>query len=57
MKIEYDGICANVLKDCPLPCERCAFYQTFVCTNRPNLDYILCGLNGFEKDPGFIFKV
>lgn len=57
MKIEYAGICANVLKYCSLPCARCAFYQTFVCTNRPNLDYILCGLNGFEKDPGYIFKI
>lgn len=57
MKIEYDGICANVLKDCPLPCKRCSFNQTFVCTSRPNFNYILCGLNGFEKDPGYIFKI
>jgi hypothetical protein len=57
MKIEYAGICANVLKHCPLPCTRCVFNQTFVCTSRPNFNYISCGLNGFEKDPGYIFKV
>lgn len=57
MKIEYDGVCANVLKNCPLPCKRCAFDQTLICTNKPNFDYILCSLNGFEKDPGYIFKV
>lgn len=57
MKIEYDGIRANVLRHCPLPCKRCASNKTFVCTNRPNFNYILCGLNGFEKDPGYIFKV
>lgn len=56
MKVEYNEICANVLRHCPLPCNRCAFFQTFAC-NRPNFDYILCGLNGFEKDPGYIFKV
>ena len=57
MKIEYDGICANVLKDCPLPCKRCAFSQTLVCTNRPKFNSVLCGLNGFETDLGYIFKI
>ena len=58
MKIEYDGICANVLKSCPLPCLRCAFFQTSACPpSKPISNYILCSLNGFEKDPGYIFKV
>lgn len=57
MKIEYDGIYTNVLRRRPLPCKKCAFFQTFVCTLRPNFNYILCGLHGFEKDPGYIFKV
>ena len=57
MKVEYDGICANVLRHYPLPCRRCAFLQTSVCKHRPKFDYIICGLNGFEKDPGYIFKV
>lgn len=58
MKIEYDGVCANVLRHCPLPCLRCAFFQTSACLpSKPISDYILCGLNGFEKDRGYIFKV
>lgn len=60
MKIEYDGICTNVLKHCSLPCKRCAFFRTFVCPptpSKPIFDYVLCNLNGFEKDPGYIFKV
>ena len=27
MKIEYDGVYANVLKHCPLPCLRCVFFK------------------------------
>lgn len=58
MKIEYDGTCANVLRHCPLPCLRCAFFQTSVCSpSKPIFNYILCNLNGFEKDPGYIFKL
>ena len=56
MKIEYDGIYAHILKDCPLPCNRCAFNKIVICT-RPNSNYILCGSHGFEKDPGYIFKI
>lgn len=57
MKIEYDGICANVLKYCPLPCRRCAFLQTVPCTKILHFGYMFCSLNGFEKDPGYIFKI
>lgn len=57
MKVEYDGIYTNVLRCHPLPCKECAFSQTFVCALRPNFNYILCGLNGFEKDSGYIFNL
>ena len=59
MKIEYDGVYANILKHCPLPCFRCAFFKTVVCPcpKIPKFNYALCRLNGFEKDPGYIFKV
>ena len=57
MKIEYGGICINVLRHYPLPCKKCAFSQTSVCTTIPKFNYIFCGLNGFEKDSGYIFKV
>lgn len=58
MKIEYGDICANVLKDCPLPCSRCAFFQISVCPpSNPIFNYIRCNLNGYEKGPGYIFKV
>lgn len=57
MKVEYDGVYANVLKHCPLPCKRCAFCQTFVCTSSPKFNYMFCRLNGLEKDQGYIFKV
>lgn len=56
MKVEYDGICANVLRQCPLPCKRCAF-NCRGCITRCNSGYFLCGRDGFEKDPGYIFKV
>lgn len=57
MKIEYGGICANVLRHYPLLCTRCVFFQTFACTNKFIFNYVLCSLNGFEKDPGYIFKI
>lgn len=57
MKVEYDGICTNVLRHHPLPCTRCAFLQTSVCTIRPKFDNMLCIFNGFEKDSGYIFNL
>lgn len=56
MKVEYGGICANVLKDCPLPCSRCAF-NFRACISRCQSGYFSCDRDGFEKDPGYIFKV
>ena len=56
MKIEYDGICANVLKYCPLPCFRCAF-NCRGCITRWKSGYFPCDRDGFEKDSGYIFKV
>lgn len=56
MKIEYDGICANVLKDCPLPCFCCAF-NFRACSSGYQSSYISCDVDGFEKDQGYIFKV
>ena len=57
MKVEYNEICANVLRHYPLPCKKCAFLQTSVCTDRPKFNYMFCRLNGLEKDQGYIFKV
>ena len=57
MKIEYNGIYTNVLRHCPLPCRKCAFFLTLICKNKPNFNYILCGSHRFEKYPGYIFKV
>lgn len=57
MKIEYNGICANILKDCPLPCPRCVFIEHRVCIGRYKFNYLSCGIDGFEKDPGYIFKI
>lgn len=57
MKVEYNGICIKVLRHHPLPCKNCAFSQTSVCITRPKFNYVLCGLNGLEKDLGYIFKV
>ncbi len=58
MKIEYDGVYANILKHCSLPCFRCAFFQTSACPpSKPISSYMFCSLNGFEKDSGYIFKV
>lgn len=57
MKIEYDGICANVLKDCSLPCIRCAFIDYRKCIGRYKFDNLSCGIDGFEKDPGYIFNL
>lgn len=51
MKIEYNKLCANVLKQCPLPCYRCAFLNQRVCSN------FSCGIDGFERDSGYIFKI
>lgn len=56
MKIEYDGICANVLRRCPLPCLRCAFHFRG-CISKWQSGYVSCNRNGFEKDPGYIFKI
>lgn len=57
MKIEYASICANILKYCSLPCSRCAFADSRVCIGRYKFDNLSCGIDGFEKDPGYIFKV
>lgn len=57
MKIEYDGICANVLRCNPLLCKKCAFFQNCMRIDKPCFTYIDCGLNGLEKDSGYIFKV
>lgn len=57
MKIEYAGICANVLKYCSLPCPRCVFIDYHKCIGRYKFDNLSCGIDGFEKDPGYIFKV
>lgn len=57
MKIEYADICANVLKYCSLPCARCAFADSRVCIGKYKFDNLSCGIDGFEKDPGYIFKV
>ena len=56
MKIEYDGIYTNVLRQCPLPCKRCAF-NFRACIGRCQSSYFSCGRDGFEKDPRYIFKV
>jgi hypothetical protein len=57
MKIEYAGICANVLEYCPLPCPRCVFIDYRKCIGRYKFDNLSCGIDGFEKDPGYIFKL
>lgn len=56
MKIEYNKLCANVLKQCPLPCYRCAFLNQRVCSGR-KFSNLSCGFDGFERDPGYIFKI
>lgn len=56
MKIEYDETCANVLSQCPLPCLRCAF-NFRACIGGCLSAYFPCDRDGFEKDPGYIFKV
>ena len=57
MKINYNEIYANVLKCCPLPCQRCAFFKTSVCPKISEFNHTFCGLNGLEKGPGYIFKI
>lgn len=57
MKIEYAENCANVLKDCLRPCAKCAFADSRVCIGRYKFDNLTCGKNGFEKNPGYIFKI
>lgn len=57
MKIDYGGICANVLRCRPLPCYRCAFFRTFACKNNLVFNSPFCCSYGFEKDPGYIFKI
>lgn len=57
MKIEYDGICANVLKYSLRPCAKCAFAYSRVCIGMYKFDHLTCIRDGFEKDQGFIFKI
>lgn len=57
MKVEYAGICANVLKYCSLPCSRCVFIDYRKCIGRYKFDNLSCGIDGFEKDLGYIFKI
>lgn len=54
MKVEYNELCANVLRQCPLPCSRCVFLNQRVCSK---LDHLSCGIDGFERGPGYIFKI
>jgi hypothetical protein len=56
MKIEYNKLCANVLRQCPLPCYRCVFLNQRVCSRR-KFYHLSCGIDGFEGDPGYIFKI
>lgn len=56
MKIEYNKLCANVLRRCPLPCYRCVFLNQRVCSRR-KFYHLSCGIDGFERDSGYIFKI
>lgn len=56
MKVEYNGLCANVLRQCPLPCSRCVFLNQHICSRR-KFHHLSCGIDGFERDPGYIFKI
>ena len=57
MKIEYNGVCANVLKNGPLFCFHCAFNFHACISIYKLFGYLSCDRDGFEKDLGYIFKV
>lgn len=57
MKIEYNKLCANVLRRRPLLCYRCAFLNQRMWCHKHQFYHLSCGIDGFERDPGYIFKI